>query len=245
MSESGDVHSHVKAYWNLRAQEYDADAGHGLRNDTERELWSSALRDLLPAAPSDVLDVGTGTGFLALLLADLGYHVVGIDLAEEMLAQARRKVSALAHPPIFQLGDAIEPKIAPSSMDVVINRHLLWTLTDPERALRNWGELLRPGGYLIAIDGLWYQHKDASSVSCKAPGVQSAWDEHYSASVRSQLPLIDAKTLEQHLALVRAAGFTNITVSRLEAIEAFESTMMASNDQPRQPRYVIRARHAG
>jgi 2-polyprenyl-3-methyl-5-hydroxy-6-metoxy-1,4-benzoquinol methylase len=35
-------------------------------------------------SPMDILDVGTGTGFLALLLAELGHRVVAIDLADAM-----------------------------------------------------------------------------------------------------------------------------------------------------------------
>jgi ubiquinone/menaquinone biosynthesis C-methylase UbiE len=49
------------------------------------------LRSLLPPALAEVLDVGTGTGFLALLLAELRYRVVGIDLAPDMLEIARSK----------------------------------------------------------------------------------------------------------------------------------------------------------
>ena len=37
-----------------------------------------------------VLDVGCGTGFLAMRMADLGHTAVGIDLSEEMLAEAQR-----------------------------------------------------------------------------------------------------------------------------------------------------------
>jgi ubiquinone/menaquinone biosynthesis C-methylase UbiE len=64
---------------------------------------------LLPHAPADVLDVGTGTGFLALLLAELGYRVVGIDLAPDMLEIAQSKcTNEIA--PRFELGDAAAPE---------------------------------------------------------------------------------------------------------------------------------------
>ncbi|WP_157869322.1 class I SAM-dependent methyltransferase, partial [Streptomyces hirsutus] len=39
--------------------------------------------------------------------------------------------------------------------DVVLVRHVLWTLPDPGRALRHWRGLLRPGGRLVLVEGVW------------------------------------------------------------------------------------------
>jgi protein-L-isoaspartate O-methyltransferase len=58
-----------------------------------------ALRPLLPPPPADILDVGTGTGFLALLLAELGHRVSGIDLSEGMLVRVRRSLRCIGQPP--------------------------------------------------------------------------------------------------------------------------------------------------
>ena len=52
------------------------------------------------------------------------------------------------------------PPFGPGSFDAVTNRHLLWTLTDPATALRNWHALLRPGGVLVVIDGIWPHDDD-------------------------------------------------------------------------------------
>src|SRR5262245_9423365 len=81
-----DPQGHVTAYWNFRSVSYDAQPGHGLHHEAERRAWLAALRELSPPAPADVLDAGTGTGFLAWLLAELGHRVTGVDLAEAMLA---------------------------------------------------------------------------------------------------------------------------------------------------------------
>ena len=102
--------------------------------------------------PTDALDVGCGTGFLALQLAGLGHRVVGVDGAEAMLTVARAKASQAGLAIDFQLADAAVLPFAAASFDLVIERHVLWTLLDPAAALADWGRVLRPGGRLILID---------------------------------------------------------------------------------------------
>jgi SAM-dependent methyltransferase len=52
------------------------------------------------------------------------------------------------------VGDASDPPArAGRSFDVILARHLLWTLPDPQGALRRWVSLLRPGGRLVLIEG--------------------------------------------------------------------------------------------
>jgi SAM-dependent methyltransferase len=56
---------------------------------------------------------------------------------------------------VFLVGDAAAPPVGEQRFDVVLVRHVLWALPDPERALRHWRGLLRPGGRLVLIEGLW------------------------------------------------------------------------------------------
>src|SRR6185503_17636198 len=76
----------VREHWDRAATTYDGLRGHGLFGDRERAAWCGLLERVLPAGTKRVLDVGTGTGFLALLLAELGYSAVGIDNSPGMLA---------------------------------------------------------------------------------------------------------------------------------------------------------------
>src|SRR5262245_53812590 len=99
-----------------------------VRNEEEHAAWLDSLRPLLPTGPVDALDVGTGQGFLALLLADLGHRVVGVDTAEGMLDAARAHAVESSNPPDFRLGNAIDPSLPPTSVDIVSNRQVVWTL---------------------------------------------------------------------------------------------------------------------
>jgi SAM-dependent methyltransferase len=77
--------------------------------------------------------------------------VIGIDLAEAMVAASTVSADGRANAPMFQVGDALAPPLPAASFDIVSNRQVVWTLLDPERAFRNWFALLRPGGTLLSI----------------------------------------------------------------------------------------------
>ena len=61
---------------------------------------------LAPAAGQSILDVGTGTGRAALLLARSGAHVTGVDASEEMLQIARQR-AAQEHAAQYHSGHSI------------------------------------------------------------------------------------------------------------------------------------------
>lgn len=198
----------INRYWTGRADSYDAHQVEQLRNEAVRAGWTDVWRTALPAPPARVLDAGTGTGHVSLLLAGLGYDVTGIDLAEGMLAKAREKAAALPNPPDLRLGDAVAPDLPPGSFDVVASRYVLWTLRTPEAALANWRALLRPGGLLAAVDSTWFPS-----------GVQStAMAGLYDRDVLSQLPLAEATSIDATADVVRAAGFTDVAVTPLTEI---------------------------
>ncbi|MEU6713558.1 class I SAM-dependent methyltransferase [Nonomuraea sp. NPDC046802] len=146
----------IVSYWDAAAASFDEEADHGLRDPHVRSAWAERLRSWLPAAPADVLDLGCGTGSLSLLLAEQGHRPVGVDLSPLMVEQARQKLVAAGFDAVMAVGDASDPAPeAGTSFDVVLSRHLVWTLPDPEAALRRWIGLLRPGGRLVLVEGRW------------------------------------------------------------------------------------------
>jgi SAM-dependent methyltransferase len=140
--------------WDNGAIGYDRGCGHGLRTRAERDAWLSLLRRLLGHDRSTVVDVGTGTGFLALLLTELGHHVRGFDTSAGMLDIARHKAAADGIEARFEQADAAELPLESASCDAVVSRMLLWTLPEPERSIAEWYRVLRPGGTVLAFDSL-------------------------------------------------------------------------------------------
>ncbi len=78
----------IADYWNFRSSTYK-NGVNGFDED-ERTVWKQIFeKSLFSGKRLKVLDVGTGTGFLALLFAEMGYEVTGIDLSEGMLEKAK------------------------------------------------------------------------------------------------------------------------------------------------------------
>ncbi|GGQ03777.1 class I SAM-dependent methyltransferase [Streptomyces roseolilacinus] len=145
----------VTAYWDSASASFDEEPDHGLLDPRTRDAWRERLRRWTPGGACDVLDAGCGTGSLALLLAEDGHRVTGVDLAPRMVARAKAKFVAAGLPGRFLVGDAARPPVGERRFDVVLVRHLVWTLPDPEAALRAWAGLLRSGGRLVLVEGRW------------------------------------------------------------------------------------------
>lgn len=139
--------------WDAAAGAFDDEPDHGLRAPEVRAAWAALLRSWLPERPADVLDLGCGTGSLSLLAAEQGHRVTGVDSSPAMVERARAKLAgrdaAVLH------GDAAAPPVGEQRYDVVLVRHVLWTLPDPARVLRHWRTLLRPGGRFVLVEGVW------------------------------------------------------------------------------------------
>lgn len=141
-----------RQFWDAAADRFDDEPDHGLRDPRVRAAWATRLRSWLPDAPSDVLDIGCGTGSLALLAAEQGHRVTAVDRSERMVALARGKLAGTDARVL--VGEATDLPVA-AGFDAVLVRHVLWALPDPVAVLRHWAGLLRPGGRLVLIEGRW------------------------------------------------------------------------------------------
>lgn len=105
-------------------------------------------------AGMQVLDLGSGTGYPAMLGAQtVGAtgHVTGMDLAEQMLAAARRKATALRLANMtFQTGDVTSLPFEANSFDAITSRFCLMFLPEIPKATAEIARVLKPGGWVAA-----------------------------------------------------------------------------------------------
>ncbi|MBM7442131.1 trifunctional class I SAM-dependent methyltransferase/NUDIX hydrolase/VOC family protein [Streptomyces sp. HB132] len=139
--------------WDAAADSFDEEPDHGLRDPAVRDAWARRMETWLPTARSTVLDLGCGTGSLALLVACQGHRVTAVDRSPRMVEQARAKLAGTGTEVL--VGDAGDPPVGTQRFDVILARHTVWLLPDPAAALRLWFSLLRPGGRLVLVEGVW------------------------------------------------------------------------------------------
>jgi len=147
----------MTAYWDARSSDFDQHQG--IRHRVQEQAWLGFLSQVVGTEPKVVLDVGTGPGFLAVLLAKLGHRVKGLDLSPGMIDQARKIAANHGLSVTFEVGDAESLPDADGQYDAVLNRNVLWTLAHPEKALADWKRVLKPGSLLVVIDGDWFDEK--------------------------------------------------------------------------------------
>jgi ubiquinone/menaquinone biosynthesis C-methylase UbiE len=160
--------SDVERLWDVYADAFDDEADHGLRDPQVRAAWQALLAPLIPAQPVRIVDLGCGTGSLAVLLAEHGNRVSGIDISGNMIRLARAKARAAGVAVDFVRGDAADPPFAEASFDLVLARHVLWAFENPDAVLQRWVDLLAPDGRLILIEGQWSTGAGLSASECRS-----------------------------------------------------------------------------
>lgn len=138
----------VKAYYNDPAV-----VDHYRRATANIGLWLSeeAVFTRLFKPDDRIIELGTGTGRIAVGLAELGYpHVLGVELSKEMVREARRIGKILELPVAFSQGDATRLKFEDDLFDgAIFGFNGLMQIPGREArrtALREIRRVVRPGG---------------------------------------------------------------------------------------------------
>ena len=150
----------IEQYWTRRASSYTEVVKKNLADGWDSK-WADELIKNFPKTEGrylKVLDIGTGPGFYAIILASRGYDVTAVDLSEGMLEQAKANAGELAEKIRFLKMDAQTLEFPDNEFDVIVTRNLTWNLPDPVKAYGEWRRVLRDGGVMLNIDSNWYAY---------------------------------------------------------------------------------------
>ena len=239
------IEQRVTRYWTQRARDFNTVRVNELRDGISRR-WLAEMDAFLPQdRPLDILDVGTGTGYFAILLAKAGHRVTGIDLTPAMLAEAEQTAARENAPPIrFACMDAQATDFPDASFDAVVTRNLTWTLPAPETAYREWCRVLRPGGVLLNFDAAYAEnvrnHNQRRSWVTDRDvyghiGITPALSEE-NAAITLSMPASVHPRPAWDMELARAAGFASV-----DADERAGQRILHDKDLADAPLFLLRA----
>ena len=122
---------------------------HGPEKASEQAL----LEVLADMPPGRLLDIGTGTGRIAELLAPHAEHIVALDKSLDMLRVARARLQRLGPEKVeLQQGELTDLPFPAHAFDTVLLHQVLHFAQDPALALREAARVTRPGGRIAVVD---------------------------------------------------------------------------------------------
>jgi ubiquinone/menaquinone biosynthesis C-methylase UbiE len=126
------------------------DATRGLQAEVARDVTDVLVSELAGKQPC--LEIGVGTGRIALPLTERGIEMIGVDLAPAMLARLVANAGGNQPFPLV-MADVTGLPLAGGSVDAVLGSHVLHLIADWQSALDEARRVLRPGGRLLVDFG--------------------------------------------------------------------------------------------
>lgn len=192
-----------KAFWNFRAETYDAQSG-----VTYAAAYNKTLERILHYVKPDdrVLDFACGTGLVSLRLAPQVAQLTAIDISTSMIEKANEKLSVsgdAAGKLTFLVLDLFSEKLPRKSFDVVLACNVLLYLKNREQVLSRIRELLKPGGLFLSAT-------DCLGEGFSREGLRKWWKSH-----TGQMPFVSFDSRTQLTDSIRAAGFSVLETETL------------------------------
>lgn len=145
----------VKKYWDISSEDYNKCVYSEFQDEKQLTFWKTMLNSILgKKSGMKIIDIGTGPGFIATVLKEIGHEATGLDGSDEMLKFAKENARKRGLDINFIKGDACDLQIFEDEcFDAVISRNVVWTLPNLAQAFKEWQRIVKPGGRVIAICG--------------------------------------------------------------------------------------------
>lgn len=154
-SSDGEKTGQVEAMFNNIAPAYDT-LNHRLSWNIDKGWRRKAIKALLPYRPQTMLDIATGTGDFAIMAAKMlrPKQLIGVDIAEEMMAVARQKVETehLGNIISFKRDDCMDLSFDDNIFDAVTAAFGIRNFSDLDKGLSEMCRVLKTGGKLSIVE---------------------------------------------------------------------------------------------
>ena len=222
-----ELKKRIRHGWDISARGY-SDL---IQDDFYDERKYSWLDTILENSPQKddmkILDTGCGPGFFSIILSEAGFDVTGIDLSSQMIIEAEKNAEAMETDAIFKVMDIQHPDFEDDTFDLIVSRNVVWSLSEPESAYKNWFRILKPGGRLLVFDGDHLKDlrepegesgnphdiyiDEYKKLYGKEPKCSYSKEDYEEArGWRRDLPLADKKRPEWDEGLCKSIGFVNV-----------------------------------
>lgn len=215
-----NIQEKIEDWWS-DAEEYDLYIKQEFQDDRFR-AWKELFTEHLGGKTNlRILDIGTGSGFFASVLADMGNEVIGIDCSDAMLERARRNAVQLNVNPRFYKMDAHHTFFEEMSFDWIVSRNVTWTLHRPKEAYMHWKKLLKPGGRLLIFDANWHRQFYDRETARRVREREEKYFEIYGKEFKvctedkafyDMLPLSNTMRPRWDIDVLQKIGFSHVSV---------------------------------
>lgn len=217
---TSDLQQSINHEYDAAAEQYEAQAGHDIRQAEAADWLRDLSNDLQVSCNSEqpkTLDIGAGTGVFSRFLAAQGHQVLGLEPSLAMLDEAKKHTPSTLDV-VYQQGDDTHLASLPQNhFDLVCARQAACYFADPVVAFRHCHALLRPHGRILIIEGIWSR---------------AGWGD---SALIDQLPLSCVQTRETLAYLLNLSGFRVIRNDWLTAVNKHHDQPNGSNGS----RYVV------
>lgn len=145
----------IENYWQDEASRYSSQIWKEM-NGFKKDAWIKLIDEYRPAGDKlKILDIGTGPGFFAMILSQMGHTVTAVDCTDNMLKEAEHNAEIANVDVEFYKMDSHELDFPDETFDLIVCRNLTWTLRDPQKAYREWNRVLKSKGRILVFDANW------------------------------------------------------------------------------------------
>lgn len=217
----------ITKYWDNRASGY-SDSNQAELHSDKAHIWLNTILRLASVpvqTPLRILDVGTGPGSLAIILAQAGHEVTAVDITDAMLEKAKENAKQQRVKLDLIKSDAHQLPFADNKFDLVVSRNVIWNLKNPANAYVEWLRVLNPQGRLMVFDANWYLHlfnadyredylaDRRNTAACGARDHYACTDTKTMEQIARQLPLSQIQRPQWDIKLLLDLGVSECLVN--------------------------------